>query len=332
MSTIFTTSTVSTVSSISDTSRFSSPPEIIFSPLALASERKGIQSVDVPLYANRLRDDFPSAADVQQITKYLRDKAFALPFDAFLDVGSRLYALRQAFLQNSCLLPLLSGMPPLSFSRRGTTEIIHDVKGSLIITMYQLGMLEFLQDIDRYIRELAEAHSPPSSEYESTVSICSISASSSPLNSDEEKVFLQIESMWTGGHGMVPLPTYHPHYNDSCHHCHHLGHFRPTCPFYQCPHCMEWKPGHPQSNCPKRCRTTLAPSPSTSASSSNRSAGSSRQAARQVPSPRRRGPYQRPYGADRYEEDSEIDCDFTFDHGAEDYMTGDRCYGERDWY
>jgi hypothetical protein len=101
-----------------------------------------------------------------------------------------LYVLRQVFLQNSCLLPLLSAMSPLSFSRHGTTEIIHDIEGSLIITMYQLGMLKFLQDVDRYIRELAEACSPPSSEYESAVSTHSVSASSSALNSDEEKVFL----------------------------------------------------------------------------------------------------------------------------------------------
>jgi hypothetical protein len=199
MATISTTSTISTVSSVSEISRPSStepnaglespahspsPPEIVFSPLALTTERKGIQSVDIPLYANRLRDDFPSDADVQQITKYLRDKPFALPIDAFLDVGSPLYTLRQAFLQNSCLLPLLSGMSPLSFSRHGTTEIIHDVEESLIITMYQLGMLEFLQDVDRYIRELAEVRPPLSSEYESTVSTHSISTSSSALNSD----------------------------------------------------------------------------------------------------------------------------------------------------
>jgi hypothetical protein len=97
---------------------------------------------------------------------------------------------------------------------------------------------------------------------------------------------------------------------------------------------MEWKPGHPQSNCPKHHRTTATatPSPSTSVSSSNRSAGSSRQVTCWIPPPRRRGPYQRPYGAYRYEEDSNIDCDFTFDQGAEDNMTGDRGYGERDDY
>jgi hypothetical protein len=75
-------------------------------------------------------------------------------------------------------------MSPLSFSRHGTTEIIHDVEESLIITMYQLGMLEFLQDVDRYIQELAEVRPPLSSEYESTVSTHSISTSSSALNSD----------------------------------------------------------------------------------------------------------------------------------------------------
>jgi hypothetical protein len=131
---------------------------------------------------------------------------------------------------------------------------------------------------------------------------------------------------------MVPLPIYYPHYNDSCHRCHHLSHFHPVCSFYQCSHCMEWKPGYPQSNCPKCHCTTPAPSLSTSASFSNHSAGPSRQVAHRVPSLRHRGPYRRPYGADDYEEDSNIDCNFTFNQTAEDNMTGDHSYGEWDWY
>jgi hypothetical protein len=38
-----------------------------------------------------------------------------------------------------------------------TLEIMWDVKGSLIVVMYQLDMLEFLEDVDRYIQELAKA-------------------------------------------------------------------------------------------------------------------------------------------------------------------------------
>ena len=34
-------------------------------------------------------------------------------------------------------------------------EVYLEIKGSLVMAMYQLGMLEFLKDIDRYMMELS---------------------------------------------------------------------------------------------------------------------------------------------------------------------------------
>ena len=62
------------------------------------------------------------------------------------------------------------------------------------MAMYQLGMLEFLKDIDRYMLELSCRTSPNSSSSfvtalsTRTTSSSNISASSSPLISDEERV------------------------------------------------------------------------------------------------------------------------------------------------
>jgi hypothetical protein len=106
------------------------------------------------------------------------------------------------------------------------------------------------------------------------------------------------------------------------------GTFNPSCSFYQCPHCTEWRPGHPQHSCPKHYCTTPTPSPSTSAFSLNRSVGSSRKVTHRIPPPHCRGPYQQPYGTDAYAEDSDNDCNFTFNQGAEDNMVGDCRYGE----
>ncbi|KAF9235992.1 hypothetical protein BU15DRAFT_77394 [Melanogaster broomeanus] len=49
----------------------------------------------------------------------------------------------------------------------------------------------------------------------------------------------------------IPLTPSHPHYRETCYHCHHLGHIRIRCLYYECPLCKRFCPGHTQTNCPR---------------------------------------------------------------------------------
>jgi hypothetical protein len=82
--------------------------------------------------------------------------------------------------------PLINGFSPLTFSHHITAEIIQDIEGSIIIVMHIPAMLEFLEDIDQYICDLAQACLPSSFEYNIAQSSCSVSASSSALSPAEE--------------------------------------------------------------------------------------------------------------------------------------------------
>ena len=170
------------------------------------------------------------------------------------------------------------------------------------MAMYQLGMLEFLEDIDRYMLELSRRNSPnSSSSFVTTLSTCTlsssnISASSSPLVSDKECVLQRVKSWWTGGNTQVPLPSTHPRYHQACHSCHRLGHYRNQCPVYQCPSCTRWAPGHNPNRCPLR-RHSIPHSPADSSPTTSQwSSGSSRHSPVPTPPPRRsHSPYPRPY-------------------------------------
>ena len=228
----------------------------------------------IPLYAHTLRDDFPDSQDIKKLSNYLRSPAFALSIDSFLDIGSPLYALRRAYLKNShlCLMSTnISPSPQQTVLSRLIRELYLEIEGSLVMAMYQLGMLEFLEDIDRYMLELSRRNSPDSSSsfvtaLSTRTTSSNISASSSPLMSDEERVLQRVESWWTGGNSQVPLPSTHLRYHQACHSCHRLGHYRNQCPVYQCPHCTRWAPGHNPNRCPLRRHT---PQSSSSSSPTN---------------------------------------------------------------
>ena len=262
-----------------------SPVPDSFPPVSLATVLTPIHSVTIPLYAHTLRNDFPNARDIKKLSDYLRSPAFALSIDSFLDIGSPLYALRRAYLKNSLLRLMstnISPSPQQTVLSRLIREVYLEIEGSLVMAMYQLGMLEFLEDIDRYMMELSRRNSPDSSSsFVTALSTCTtsstnISASSSPLVSDEERVLQRVESWWTGGNSQVPLPSTHPCYHQACHSCHRLGHYRNQCPVYQCPSCTRWAPGHNPNHCPLR-RRPIPHSPSDSSpTTSRRSSGSSR--------------------------------------------------------
>ena len=120
--------------------------------------------------------------------------------------------------------------------------------------LYQLRMLEFLEDLDRYLAELHHTFTNSSS-----------SASSSPLDPHELTVMEWIKSHWTGQDGTIPLPSTHACYHEACYQCCCLGHIRVNCHFYQCPTCLRWAPGHLMARYPL-CHCSSPPSSSSSCS------------------------------------------------------------------
>ena len=88
----------------------------------------------------------------------------------------------------------ISPSPQQTVLSRLIQEVYLEIEGSLVMAMYQLGMLEFLEDIDRYMLELSRRNSPDSSSsFITALSTCAtsssnVSASSSPLMSDEERL------------------------------------------------------------------------------------------------------------------------------------------------
>ena len=131
-----------------------SPTPDSFPPISLATIPTPIHSVTIPLYAHMLCDDFPDACDIKKLSVYLRSPAFALSIDSFLDIGSPLYALQRAYLKNSHLRLMstnISPSPQQTILSCLIREVYLEIEGSLVMAMYQLGMLEFLEDIDRYM-------------------------------------------------------------------------------------------------------------------------------------------------------------------------------------
>ena len=135
-----------------------SPAHDSIPPDSLARVATPFHSVTIPLYAHTLQDDFPDARDIKKLSEYLCSPAFALSIDSFLDIGSPLYTLRRAYLKNSHLRLMstnLSPSPQQTLLSRLIREVYLEIEGSLVMAMYQLGMLEFLEDIDKYMLELS---------------------------------------------------------------------------------------------------------------------------------------------------------------------------------
>ena len=131
-----------------------SPAPDSFSSISLATIPTPIHFVTIPLYAHTLCDDFPDSQDIKKLSNNLRSPAFALSIDSFLDIGSPLYALQCAYLKNShlCLMSTnVSPSPQQTVLSRLIHEVYLEIEGFLVMAMYQLGMLEFLEDIDRYV-------------------------------------------------------------------------------------------------------------------------------------------------------------------------------------
>ena len=111
-------------------------------------------------------------------------------------------------------------------------------------------MPEFLEDIDRYLGELRAIPTHTDTPYPSP----------SPLSPDAEQALHRTELMYEistrgtldGKFTNASLCADHPHYQETCYQCHYLGHLWANCPYYKCPHCLQFSPGHSQHSC--HCR------------------------------------------------------------------------------
>ena len=133
--------------------------------------------------------------------------------------------------------------------------------------MHQLGMTDFVVDLDRYLKELASTQNlikkAAAASKNSTPS-----ASLSPLTKEEETILECTKVWWTGSNHDAFLSCDHLRYHETCFQCRKLRDIHVNCSLYKCPTCFKTSPGYIQAHCPLRCRT-----PSRQASSSSSSGG-----------------------------------------------------------
>ena len=136
--------------------RLSSSFTSTFTPLDPTSTGP-ILSINIPLYAHPLHPDSLPPATINTISSRLRDSCLAVPVGSYLDANSSLWAPYHANLHNQHLGNLLT----LAATEESITHRLSLIRSiqrqtdeNLALAMFQLGMPELLEDIDRYLREL----------------------------------------------------------------------------------------------------------------------------------------------------------------------------------
>ncbi|KAF8547711.1 hypothetical protein OG21DRAFT_1489985 [Imleria badia] len=110
------------------------------------------QSSHVPLQTHSR--GHPSNTDFATLVTAIEDTHLAIPIDSYLDVESPYYE-RLHFVHTS-----VPDTPEFHLAWCVASMVHQWVCDSLLITMFQLGMLEFFQDMDRYLQELARIPPP----------------------------------------------------------------------------------------------------------------------------------------------------------------------------
>ena len=235
-------------------------------PIFLASTpsddlHPGVTSVDVPIFAHHLQE-LPEQIDLDLMLDHLKDSHLASTLDAHMDIGSPLYSLYKIFMQITHLNNLYStnsSIAQIALWATITRDVKEHLEGKVLLALQQLGMLEFIADVERYLWQIA-----PTIVQEPSIP----STTSFPLNPEERDLIEMMEINWRGHDENIPLTPSHPWYHEACFACRRLGHRCVNCHYNQCPRCLEWFPNHTQGHCPQNHKNqNCRPSASLSGSS-----------------------------------------------------------------
>ena len=170
---------------------FTHPLKDDLPPTSLASTpsedlHPGILSVDIPTYAHHLWE-LPTQLNLDLMLDHLKDSRLASTLNARMDIGSPLYALHKIFLQVECLNALYTistSVAQIDLWATLVCSIKDNLKGEILLILQQLGMPEFIADVECYLWEIAP----------SVVHPLIPSASSSPLGSEEQRLVETMEA------------------------------------------------------------------------------------------------------------------------------------------
>jgi hypothetical protein len=112
-----------------------------------------IQGVDVPLYASKLRSDDASSEALNKLHLYLHDARYTKDIYTHADVDSPLHSLYNVYIHTSHLKGITSNLwnspdSHSSFLSFQSTLVQKTVAEHLLSAMHQLGMTEFVTDLD----------------------------------------------------------------------------------------------------------------------------------------------------------------------------------------
>ena len=172
------------------------PPTSVSTTQSEEFPATGILSVDVPIYAHHLVNNFPDEQTNIYLSSQLLDSHLASTLDRHMDMGSPLYALYKAFLQCHRLATLVSTNTAdahHALCKQILRSIHKELEGDLFLAIYQLGMPAFADDVERYCRELSDTLP--------TFAPNTPTASSSPLTNEELHAVKRSEAHWMGNFG-----------------------------------------------------------------------------------------------------------------------------------